>query len=490
MKAALFDEDGHMLAVARHEYALLMPEPAIVECEADTYWQACCAVARQAVAQSGVAPEQIETVAISSQAETLVALDAAGRPLRRVIVWLDNRAVEESAMIAAEFGTDAMFRISGQPEVVPTWPACKILWIRRNEPAVFDATNKFLLLEDYLLYRLTGEYVTEMALQSDSLLLNINTRQWHAPMLDYLHIGVPHLGRLVEPGALIGGLAPEAAAEAGLSPKTRAVAGALDQTIGALGAGNIRPGLVSETTGGALAVVATTSEPHFDPLRRLPCFYHARPGHYCLFPWGQTAGMSLKWFRDTFFRAEMLVAARDGADPYDLMTAEARLAPPGCDGLIALPHLEGAFTPEYNPAARAVFFGATLRTGRGHFVRALMESVAYMLKRQVDLIEGMGLRIDEIRSIGGGARSPLWLQMKADALGKVVRTTESEETACLGAAMLGAVASGHYGDLDAATVNMVRLKDTITPNAAHRSAYEEGYARYCELYDRLAPMFA
>ena len=202
MKSALFDESGRMLAVARAEYELLTPAPAIVECDAETYWRVCCAVVRQVVSQSGVAPATIATLAISSQAETLVLLDAAGAPTRRVIVWLDNRAVDEAAAIAEHFGTEAMFRISGQPEVVPTWPACKILWVKRNEPAVFAATAKFLLLEDYLLYRLTGEYVTEMALQSDSLLVDINTRQWFQPMLDYLGVGPEHFGRLVEPGAL------------------------------------------------------------------------------------------------------------------------------------------------------------------------------------------------------------------------------------------------------------------------------------------------
>ena len=430
---------------------------------------------RQVVAQAGVAPAQIATLAISSQAETLVLLDAAGAVTRRVIVWLDNRATEEAAAIAEHFGTEAMFRVFGQPEVVPTWPACKILWVKRNEPAVFAATAKYLLLEDYLLYRLTGEYVTEMALQSDSLLVDINTRQWYQPMLEYLGVGPQHFGRLVEPGAPISRLSPAGAAEAGLDPSTLAVAGALDQTIGALGAGNLHPGLVSETTGGALAVVATTDRPYFDPERRLPCFYHARPGLYCLFPWGQTAGMALKWFRDSFFALETSAALAAGRDPYDVMTAEAEVVVPGCDGLSVLPHLEGAFTPEYNSQARAVFFGATLRHNRGHFVRGIMESVAYMLKRQLDLVEGMGFPVTEIRSIGGGAHSPLWLQIKADVTGKVIRTVKSEETACLGAALLGAVAVGRHASLEAAAAAMVHLDRTILPDDDHAAAYADGY---------------
>ena len=286
MKSALFDESGRMLAVERAEYQLLTPAPALLSATRRPIG-ACVARWCGRSSRSQVwRPWRSPAAAISSQAETLVCSTPRACPPFGAIVWLDNRGVDEAAAIAEHFGTEAMFRISGQPEVVPTWPACKILWVKRNEPAVFAATAKFLLLEDYLLYRLTGAYVTEMALQSDSLLVDINAREWFQPMLDYLGVGPEHFGRFLEPGALIGLLDPRGAAEAGLSSSTLAVAGALDQTIGALGVGNLRPGLVSETTGGALAVVATTDRPYFDPDRRLPCFYHARPGLYCLFPWG------------------------------------------------------------------------------------------------------------------------------------------------------------------------------------------------------------
>jgi sugar (pentulose or hexulose) kinase len=489
MKAAVFDLEGNLLAVDRQEYRLETPAPAVVELDAEFYWTACCRAVRNVVQASATPPDEIASLCISSQAETLIPVDSAGAPLRRAIVWLDNRAVEEAQLIREEFGDEAMYRVSGQPEIVPTWPACKILWIRRNEPDIFRRTDKFLLLEDFLLHRLTGQFVTERALQVSSMLLDIVAKEWHRPILDFIGITPDRLGRLMEPGAVIGPLTGPGAAQAGLSPATVAVTGAIDQVIGALGSGNIAPGVVTENTGGALAVVATLDAPLFDPQRRVPCHYHARPDTYCLMPWSQTAGMALKWFRDTFYAGEAETARRAGLDPYDLITLDAARVAAGSDGLIALPHLEGTACPEFNPAARGVFFGATLRHTRAHFVRALLESVAYMLKRDVDLVEELGVPVREVRSAGGGARSDLWLRIKADVLQLPVATVACEETACLGAAILGAVATGTYTNLEQATARMARLRGRIEPDPANAEVYRRGYARYVELYERLEPMF-
>jgi xylulokinase len=259
--------------------------------------------------------------------------------------------------------------------------------------------------------------------------------------------------------------------------------------LGAVGAGNIQPGVVTETTGGALAVLVTLDRPRYDPQHRVPCHYHARRDTYCLLPWGQTAGMALRWFRDRFFERDSVEAREQGMDPYDLMAGLAAAVPPGSDGLVVLPHLEGAACPEFNAAARGVFYGATLQHTRGHFVRAIMESVAYMLKKNLDVVQELGVEVSEIRSLGGGSRSPLWLQIKAGVLQKPVRRVQVDEAACLGAAILAAVATGHYPSLDEAVEQMVRLAGVVEPCQEHLVAYQRGYAQYLELYERLAPMF-
>ena len=489
LKAALFDLDGHMLGIDRQEYELIMPAASVVELDPEVYWEACCRVVRNVMQQTGTSPEQVAALSISSQGETLIPVGKEGLPTRNAIVWLDNRATEEAAEISRHFTTEDLYRVTGQPQVTPTWPACKVFWIRRNEPDVFSRTSRFLLLEDYLLYRLTGRFVTERALQTSSLFLDIQGRQWWLPMLDFIGVTTDQFGELMDPGEIVARLSQEGAETLGLSMGTVAVTGAMDQAVGAVGAGNVVPGMVTETTGGVLGIVFTLDQPRFDPQRRVPCHCHARPESYCLLPWGQTAGMALRWLRDRFFDLEAHVAHRAGLDPYDVMTRMAAQVSPGSEGLVVLPHLEGAACPEFNPAARAVFFGATLKHTKAHFVRAIMESVAYMLKKNLDIIEELGVTVSEIRSMGGGARSDLWLGMKADVLQKPVTPVAVEETACLGAALMAAVATGFYPGFDEAVAHMVRLGKTTEPRQEHHGVYRNGYAQYLELYDRLAPMF-
>lgn len=489
LKVAIFGADGQLLAIDRQEFVLLTPSASVVELEAETYWSALRRAVRSVLTRSAVPREAIATVCISSQGETFVPVDKRGMPTRRAIVWLDNRATEEARQITGHFDIDEVFHRTGQPEVAPTWPACKILWLQHNEPDAYARASKFLWLEDYLLYRLTGQFVTEYSQQTSSLLLDIQKHAWWPEMLDFVGVTSDRLGRLQKPGEEVGRLLPKAAAELGLSTRTMAVSGAMDQAIGALGAGNIAPGMVAESTGGALGIVATLDKPVFDPQRHIPCYIHAVPDTYCLLPWCQTAGMALRWFRDGFFALEADQALAHGRDPYDDMTAEALGIQPGCDGLIALPHLEGASCPEFNRQAKAVFFGATLRHTRAHFTRAILESVAFMLKRNLDLIEGMGIPVGQVRSLGGGSRSPLWLQIKADVLQKPIQTVQVEEAASLGAAILGAVACGAYASLPEAVNGMVHIKDLIMPNPSHQGVYQHRYGQYLELYDRLRPMF-
>jgi len=489
LKAALFDREGRLVAIDRQEYSLVTPSPAMVELDPEIYWQACCIAVRNVIKKSCTEAQKVAALCIASQGETLIPVDKEGRPTRNAIVWLDNRAVEEAKLIARQFDVEEVYHTTGQPDVAPIWPACKILWIRQKEASIFAQSAKFLLLEEYLLYRLTGQFVAEYSLQTSSLLLDIQKKRWWGAMLEFVGLSPDRLGRLMEPGEIIGPLSEEGAEATGLSTKTVAVSGGLDQTVGAVGSGNIVPDVVTETTGGALAILITLQSPIFDPQRRLPCHYHAYRDRYCLLPWGKTGGMALRWFRDRFFPLEALVARESGLDAYDLMTRLAEQVPSGSEGLIVLPHLEGTGSPDFNPVARAVFYGATLRHTRGHFVRAIMESVAYMLKENLELVEELGLAVKEVYSMGGGARSDLWLKIKADVLQKSVKAIDVEETACLGAALMAAVATGLFASLEEGVLHMVHVRKTFEPGREQYDVYQRGYSQYLELYDRLMPMF-
>ena len=489
MKAVLFDQEGHSLGQASQEYQLHTPAPDRVELEPERYWAACCNCTQSLLAKTNVDPQAIAALAISSQGETLVIVDEAGEPLYAAIVWLDNRSQAEANEISAHFGVETAFQVTGQPEITPTWPATKILWLRRHQPHISKRVHKFLLLEDYLLFRLTGRSVADPCLLSSSLLFDIRRKTWWAEMLDFLGITPEQLPQVQESGRVVGRLTAEASHETGLWAGTVAATGGMDQALAALGAGNTRPGLITENTGGALAIVATLDEPIIDPQGGIPCHYHALPDTYYLLPWGQTAGMALRWFRDVFGAEEQREAARTGADAYDLLTAGAAEVPPGAEGLMALPHLMGAACPEFNPAARGVWFGVGLHHTKAHFVRAIMESVAYMLRRNVETLEALGIAVKEIRALGGGARSPLWNQIKADVLGVPVVTLTTEEQACLGAALLAGTAVGLYPSPEDAAGKLVTLTDRYEPNSTVKPIYDHGYELYVRLYNSLEQLF-
>lgn len=490
VKAGLFDGTGACLAVAGEEYRLDHPAADRAELDAETYWRATRAAIRGAVAAGHAGPGDVAAIAVSSQGETVVPVDRAGRPLGPAMVWLDNRALAESREIAATFGDERIYDVTGVPSVAPTWSACKILWWRRNDPALFAAAARFLLVEDLVLHRLTGRFVTEGGVHCTSLLYDIRRHAWWDEMLEAVGIDSARLPELARPGETVEALAAAAADDLGLTPRVQVVAGGMDQGAGAIGVGNVGAGMVSESTGGALTLQASVARHGGDPTRQTPVYVHSVPGMYLYCPVCPTGGMALTWFRDQFGAAEVERARREGTIAYDLLTAMAADVPPGAEGLLMLPHLMGAFSPEYEPEARGAFFGFTLRHGKGHFVRAVLEAVAFMLRRNLELLAGAGADAGEVRSHGGGARSPLWNQIKADVCGLPVLTLEGDDAAIRGDAMLAAVAAGIFPDLAAAGKAMVVTKRRYEPDPAAHAVYEGAYARYVQLFEALRPLFA
>lgn len=308
-------------------------------------------------------------------------------------------------------------------------------------------------------------------------------------MLNELDINEEQLPQLYPSCTPIGNIRRMTSNETGLSEKTIVITGALDQAASAIGAGNIKKGIITETTGAALAVVATIENPIYDPQRRIPCHHHAVDNLYYLMPWSQTAGMVLRWYRDQFGILEKQVGNLMNIEAYDLLGIEASKVPPGSNGLVILPHLSGAACPEFDPNARGVVFGLTLKHSRGHVIRAIMESVAYMLKENLNLLEELGVDINEIQSLGGASRSSLWVKIKADVLQKCIYTLKQEQAACLGVAMIAGVASKQFQSLEKATETLVLVKDKIEPNPANREIYDTLYDVYIKLYENLKLLF-
>lgn len=474
VKTVLFDTTGHTIAVRVCEYNLERPNPDIVEANPEHYWKAACEGISGVLQEAGILPEEVAAAGVTSQGETLIVLDDKGRPLRNAVVWLDNRAKAEAEQIAARFTRDEVYRVTGQQDIVPTWTAAKILWLRRHEPEVFSKAAHFLLVEDYLIYRLTGQFVTDHALNPSTLYYDLIRGCWWPEMLDFLGIREDQLPELRNSGEVAG-----QARNGGLAPNTVITVAPIDQVAAATGAGNIAPGMLTETTGSALAICATVAHPVYDEKKQISLYRHALPGTYVMMPWTPTAGMALRWFRDEL----------GGGLDYPALAALAEKVQPGCEGLLLLPHLSGAFCPDANPEARGVFYGVSLAHTRGHFVRAIFEAVAFLLRHNLEALQRSGLSCGKVLSLGGGARNPLWLQIKADVLYRTMIVPDCEESTCLGAAILAAVGAGIYPTLAEAAGQMVRSRMSFAPDREAAYNYDKVYKKYLQINQLLMPTF-
>lgn len=448
LKAAVFDENAVLVKSVTKDYTLNVRGD-FVEFPAEQYWEIFLEALTELRAEYPISAMSIDT-----QCETMIVADEQGKPLCNAIAWLDNRAALQAEKIKAYFGEKKVYEVTGQPEITATWPACKLLWLKENKPELWARTRKVFLLEDYLLYRLTGKFITERTLQSSSLYYNIKTGGWWKEMLDFIGLAETALPVLCNSGEKIGNFG-----------ETAVVTGAMDQVAGAIGAGVIKKGIVSEMTGTTMVIFVPTDEiPEYVPDSKIPCHVNY-DGKYCLLLWTPTAGIALKWFKNNFCEN---FSFRD----LDELAAAVEA---GSDGLTFLPYLCGSTMPKYNPNARGMFCGLTMEHTRGHAVRSILEAVACMLKSNLDYL---GLTCEEIRSMGGGAQSPLWCQMKADLTGKKIVTLKNDETACLGSAILAGVGIGLFDSVESACNMAAEIKREYIPGSAD---YSECYQRFCDL---------
>lgn len=487
-KGAVFNEKGELKGIHNSSYELITGEGSVVEFTAEGYKKAFHDVITGLFEKTGIHSKDVVGLSIDSQGETLICLNKEGEALRNPIVWLDNRAVSEAEELEKNFDVQKVYEVTGQPEVAATWPASKLLWIKKKEPEVFKKIDAVFLLEDYLIHMLTGKRAAEKSLLTSTMYLDINTGKWWKDVLDYIGIEESQLPEIHHSGVAVGRVTKEAAGEFQLSEGTMVVTGALDQLAGMIGAGITGSDQICETTGTCLTVcIPVTEIPTYKKTGTVPCHAGALNGEYYQIYWSQTAGAVLEWFKTNFYNT-----APDGKsadDVYQLINEEASSVPPGSQGLIMLPHLSGMACPEFNPHAKGVFYGIQLMHGRKHFSRAIMESVGYMVKEFLVSAEKSGGSFDEIHSLGGGAKSELWNQMKADITGKKIVTLKNDEAACLGTAILAGVGTGVFANIDSAVKKLVSTDKEYSPEAKNRDQYEKGYNAYMNIYSDLKGTF-
>lgn len=486
LKAALFDFNGNMVSDATQEYSLLTPKTNFVEADPDIYIKSLKAALNRMSAENNLM--DIEAIGFSAQGETLFFVDENGNALRNAIVWMDNRADSQAEFLRNKFSEEECYRVTGQVSIEPCWPAPKVLWVKENEPEIFNKTKKILLIEDYIIAKLTGRYVTEGSLLTSTEYWDINTKEYWPQMLDAIGITKEHLPEIMESGEVVGKILPQAAKELGINPNATVCTGCLDQAAGAIGVGNIHEGVFSENIGAALAICVPTSKITLDPNRQMPVHYFALPDTYMMHTF-TTGGMTLRWFRDAFCIMETAVAELINESSYDMLSKEAETVPPGAEGLIMLPHLSGSMAPDVNSKAKGVYFGFTLKHKKAHFIRAIMESIGFIIRRNIDALEAMGISVAEIRSLGGGSKSAVWNQIKSDITGKTMYTMKCKEAACLGAAILAGKAIGVFPSIEEACKKMVSVEAVYTPNQDNKQQYDTAYESYKKLFSDMTEMF-
>jgi len=466
VKACLFDRNLRMTASAGREYALLT-EGNRAEADPQTYLDAITACVRSLPGR-----ETAAAVCVTTQGETIIPADAAGNPLANAVVWLDSRAEKQAQALSQKLDAEEFYRETGLPALTGALPLCKLMWFREQEPALYEKTDKFLLLEDYLLLWLTGRLASEKSLLTSTGYFSLRTDGYWDKALALAGIGPEKLPPACECGVLLGTVLPARAEALGIPRTAAVVTGAMDQTAAALAAGCTAPGAVAETTGTAMVAAAFTQNPQFAPGHHVTIYRHVRRGAYLYLPISNTAGMALKWFRDAFCPGL----------PYPELDRLAEEAGPGANGLVFLPYLAGAVDPVSEPDATACFFGARLSSGRGDFIRAVLESTAFQLRDFLAMLESLGCASDSVTSLGGGSSSRLWLQIKADVCRKPVCTLTTAEATSLGAAVLAAQALG-FARADAEKIPACR------PDPAAAARYDRQYHLYRRLFEAVRPLY-
>jgi len=488
-KTVLFDEMGNTIASSVGEYPLYQPNIGWAEQDPEDWWKATCNTIKEVIYKSGVDASEIKGVGLSGQMHGAVLLDKDYNVLRKSIIWCDQRSSAECNEITSLIGKERLIEITANPALTG-FTASKILWVKNNEPDVYSKVAKILLPKDYIRFKLTGEFATEVSDASGMQLMDIPGRKWSDEVLDKLGIEKSMLGKLYESQEVTGKVNKEASSLTGLKEGTIVVGGAGDQAAGAIGNGIVKPGVVSSTIGTSGVVFAFSENVSIDPKGRVHTFCHAVPNTWHIMGVTQGAGLSLKWFRDNFCIEEIRTAELMKVDPYMLMDKEAEKVAAGCSGLIYLPYLMGERTPHLDPNAKGVFFGLSAKHEKPDMIRAVMEGVVYSLKDCLEIIKEMGVNVSEVRASGGGGKSPLWRQMQADIFGTEITTINSSEGPALGVAILAGVGAGIYSSVMEACDKVISVKTKQQADMALNSKYNKYYEIYKHLYTSLKTDFA
>ena len=490
-KAIVFTTEGEILGRSAREYGIDSPQPGWAEQNAEEVWRLAWSALRDAISQTTSNSRDADpatALAISCQGEAVIPVDAEGRALRPAILGMDTRTGPENEYLRSQFGAAALFERTGMPvHTINTLP--KLLWIQRHESDICKSAAQFLLYEDFFLRRLGGEAVISPCLASRTQMMDINTGDWVDDLLSECNIERERLARMGPlSGGVVGRLQPELARDLGVEGTVELVCGGHDQACAALGSGVTRSGLAMVSTGTAEVVEVAMETPALNQALRegnISVYRHVVPDLYLAMTLNHSGGLLLRWYRDTFGEAQMEQAQMTGQDAYDLILSG---APEGPTPLMVLPHFSGSGTPWLDTQSKGAVLGLTFSTDRAVLAKAILEGLTFELRINLDLLREAGIEISNLHAVGGGARSPLWLQLKADICRTPLQAPRVTESACLGAALAAGVGAGVYADFEDAVARAVTWQSRIEPDRDSVAAYEARYELYRQLYPLLADL--
>jgi xylulokinase len=484
-KAILFGVDGTLLAKASREYPVDIPHPQWAEQDLENVWRLVQQAIREVIASAHIA--DIAAVGLSVHGEAVTPVDAHGRAMRPTILGMDTRTAPQNDWLRETFGNETLFQRTGMPiHTVNTLP--KLLWLKHNEPEVWKKAARFLLVEDFIIQKMTGLAVTSQCLASRTQMFNLHQRQWDAEILAVLNLEPERLAEVRPSGYPVAKMHPSLAQALGFSKPPLVVTGGHDQACGALGVGLTRAGLAMVSTGTAEVVEVAIDQPVVSPALfrgNISIYAHVIPGLYVTMTLNHSGGLLLRWFRDTFGQAEMAEAARTGRDAYDLLLSGASPEP---TGLLVLPHFAGSGTPTFDTQSKGAILGLTFATTRSQLARAMLEGLTYELHLNLQVLAEGGIAIEQLRAIGGGATSPFWLQLKADMTGIPVAAPVITEAAAWGAALLAGQAAGLFPSAASHAEEALKIDRVYQPDPSRHARYATLYQQYRQVYPALAPI--
>ena len=487
-KSLLIDDRGRVVARALEEYSLSNPHPGWSEQNPEDWWQACRITIRTLLKDFDAAGS-IRAIGLSGQMHGMVALDQDGRVLRPCIMWNDQRTGKQCQEIHDRVGgVEGLLSLTNN-RMLPGYTGGKILWVRENEPRLYEKIRMILNPKDYIRFRLTGKYATEVSDASGTGLFNVRERKWSDKLLNILEIPKEWLPRCYESPEVSGKVVDAVAAELGLPAGLAVAGGGGDAVVQTTGTGLVEPGILGTTIGTAGIVAMALDRCYENPGGRLQIFCNNMPGKWHAMGVTLSAGGSLRWFRDVLGGPEREVSKWTGDHVYDLLSREASMAEPGSEGLIFLPYLTGERCPHPDPEAKGAFIGLTLRHAKPHMVRSVLEGVIFSLRDVAELIREMGVPLAQIRTSGGGAASDLWRQIHADVFNSEVLTMSgSAEGGAYGAALVAGAGIGIWASVEEA-VKVLQVETRNSPVPENIGMYDRLFKVYRSLYGALTGSF-